>query len=100
MQAVQHKGAAQLLADQGLLSCLLAMAAWMVAPDGGGTPSAWVAFFATSPTDSLPRQTCLLLQSTSELRTCTCLRSHSTALIELDLFVSIVTMLPWSAHRS
>ncbi len=53
MQAVQHKGAAQLLADQGLLSCLLAMAAWMVAPDGGGAPSAWLAFFATSPTDFL-----------------------------------------------
>lgn len=37
---MQHKGAAQLLADQGLLGCLLAMAAWMVAADGGGAPSA------------------------------------------------------------
>lgn len=33
---MQHREAAQLLADQGLTGCLLAMAAWMVAPDGGG----------------------------------------------------------------
>ncbi|BDA41474.1 probable Nucleoporin NUP188 homolog at N-terminal half [Coccomyxa sp. Obi] len=40
LTAVQHREAAQLLADQGLTGCLLAMAAWMVAPDGGGLGSA------------------------------------------------------------
>jgi hypothetical protein len=57
---VQHKGAAQLLADQGLLGCLLAMAAWMVAADGGGAPSASLVLLTA------------LFNIPGRTRTCTC----------------------------
>lgn len=49
VQAVQHREAAQLLADQGLTGCLLAMAAWMVAPDGGGAPALLTCKQPTNP---------------------------------------------------
>ncbi len=55
-QAVQHREAAQLLADQGLTGCLLAMAAWMVAPDGGGAP-AFLNLHINLP-DSIHKCTC------------------------------------------
>ena len=59
-QAVQHREAAQLLADQGLTGCLLAMAAWMVAltAEVPLPPSIW----HTKAPDGIHECTCSIVQ--------------------------------------